>query len=294
MNIFILSQNSRLYSTRRLAEAAEKRGHEVYVRDPLKFTLQVQNPPKVTYLSKPVQTPDAVIPRIGASITYFGSAVVRQFEQMGVYAVNDSNGIANSRDKLRALQILSKHQILLPKTAVVSRRQDIVKAIEWIGGAPVVIKLIQGTQGVGVVLANDLVSAQAIMEVLQSANQNILVQEFVKEASGRDIRAFVVGGRVVAAMKRISTDPSEFRANVHRGAKAEPIKLKPEFEKTAIKAAELVGLNVAGVDLLESNHGPLVIEVNSSPGLEAIETASGIDIAGEIIAFIEKKSSGKK
>jgi len=294
MNIFILSQNSRLYSTRRLVEAAQKRKHDVFVRDPLKFTIQVQNPPMLTYLSKAIVLPDAVIPRIGASITYFGTAVVRQFEQIGVFSLNNSNAIANSRDKLRALQILSNHQILLPKTAVVRRRQEILKAIEWIGGAPVVIKLIQGTQGVGVVLAEDLVSAQAIMEVLQSANQNILVQRFVKEARGRDIRAFVVGGKVVAAMKRTSSNPFEFRANVHLGATAEAIKLQPEFERIALKAAELVGLNVAGVDLLESNEGPVVLEVNSSPGLEAIEQATGMDIAGEIISFIEKKAAKSK
>lgn len=289
MNIFVLSQNARLYSTRRLVEAAQKRGHGVFVRDPLKFTIQVQDPPALSYLSKPIEVPQVVIPRIGASITYFGCAVVRQFEQMGVYALNDSNGIASSRDKLRALQILSRHRILLPKTAVVRRKQEILKAINAIGGAPVVIKVIEGTQGVGVVLARDTLSAQAIIELLQSAQQNILVQKFVEESSGRDIRAFVVGGRVVAAMKRVSTNPSEFRANVHRGAKAEGIKLSPDFEKTAIKAAELVGLNVAGVDLLESKDGPLVLEVNSSPGLEAIERASGIDVADEIVRFIEKK-----
>jgi ribosomal protein S6--L-glutamate ligase len=294
VNIFVLSRNSRLYSTRRLVEAAQKRKHDVYVRDPLKFTIQVKDPPDLSYLSRPIVAPDAVIPRIGASITYFGCAVVRQFEQMGVFALNDSNGIASSRDKLAALQLLSRHHLLLPKTAVVRRKHEILKAIDEIGGVPVVIKLIEGTQGVGVVLAKDKLSAQAIIELLQSAKQNILVQKFVAESSGRDIRAFVVGGKIVAAMRRISTNPSEFRANVHRGAKAEGIKLSPDFEKAALKAAEILGLNVAGVDLLESHEGPLVLEVNSSPGLEAIERASGVDIADEIIQFIEKKVSRKK
>lgn len=289
MNIFVLSQNAQLYSTRRLVEAAQKRGHDVYVRDPLKFTIQIQDPPTLVYLSKPIIIPDAVIPRIGASITYFGCAVVRQFEQMGVFTLNNSNGIASSRDKLRALQLLSRHQILLPKTALVRRKQEILKAIDSIGGVPVVIKVIEGTQGVGVVLARDVFSAQGIIELLQSARQNILIQKFVEESSGRDIRAFVIGGKVVAAMRRVSSNPVEFRANVHRGAKAEGVKLSPEYEKIAIKAAELVGLNVAGVDLLESKDGPLVLEVNSSPGLEAIERASGVDVAGEIIASMERK-----
>jgi len=288
MNIFILSRNSRLYSTRRLVEAAQEAGHDVFVRDPLKFTIQVKDPPSLTYLSKPIQKPDAVIPRVGASITYFGCAVVRQFERMGSFTLNGSVGIANSRDKLSALQLLSCHKILMPKTVVVRRKQEIFKAIESIGGVPVVIKLIEGTQGVGVVLARDLVSAQAIVELLQSAKQNILVQKFVEESSGRDIRAFVVDGKVVAAIRRVSSDPKEFRANVHRGAKAEATKLSPEFERVAIKAAELVGLNVAGVDLLESKAGPLVLEVNSSPGLEAIEGATGVDIAGAIVRYIEK------
>ncbi len=289
MILFVLSRNSRLYSTRRLVEAGQKMGHEVYVRDPLKFTIQVQDPPSLIYLSKPIVKPHAVIPRIGASITYFGSAVVRQFEQMGIFAVNDARGISNSRDKLRALQILSRH-LKLPRTAFVRRKEEILKAIDGLGGVPVVIKVIEGTQGVGVVLARDLNSAHAIIELLQSARQNILIQEFVKESAGTDIRAFVVGGRVVAAMRRTSSDPAEFRANVHRGAKAERVKLSPELEKAAIQAAELVGLNVAGVDLLESSKGPLVLEVNSSPGLEAIERATGVDIAGEIIQFVEMRA----
>lgn len=291
MNIVVLSRNSRLYSTRRLVEAAQKRGHEAYVRDPLKYTIEVKTPPTLSYLSKRIVTPDAVIPRIGASITYFGCAVVRQFEQMGVFALNDSNGIASSRDKLRALQLLSKHKILMPKTVVVRRKQEILNAIDSIGGVPVVIKLIEGTQGVGVVLARDSLSAQAILELLQSAKQNILLQKFVEESSGKDIRAFVIGGKVVAAMRRKSSNPSEFRANMHRGAKAEKIKLEPAYERAALDAAKLVGLNVAGVDLLESKEGPLVIEVNSSPGLEAIENSTGVDIAEAIIKFIETQKS---
>jgi ribosomal protein S6--L-glutamate ligase len=290
MRVFVLSRNSRLYSTRRLVEASQKRGHDTFVRDPLKFTLQVGDSPSICYHSKNIKSPDAIIPRIGASITYFGCAVVRQFEQMGVVALNSSTGIAISRDKLRTLQILSRQQILLPKTAVVRRRQEIFNAIEQIGGVPAVIKVIEGSQGVGVVLAKDFQSAQAIMELCQFAKQNILVQDFVEEASGKDIRAFVVGDRVVAAMRRVSSHPLEFRANVHRGARTEKVDLPKEFEEVALKAARLVGLSVAGVDLLESSRGPLVLEVNSSPGLEAIEQSTGVDIAGEIIAFLEAKS----
>lgn len=292
MKIFILSRNSRLYSTKRLAQAAQARGHDCFVRDSLKFTIEVEDPPSISYLAKVVPKPDAIIPRIGASITYFGCAVVRQFEQMGVYTLNSSTAIATSRDKLCALQLLSRHRLLTPKTAVVRRSKEFISAIGKLGGVPVVIKVIEGTQGVGVVLAKDIQSAQAIMELCQFARQNILVQKFVEESSGRDIRAFVVGNRVVAAMRRISSNPSEFRANVHRGAKAESIKLKPEFEEAALRAAALLGLNVAGVDLLESAKGPLVLEVNSSPGLEAIERSTGMDVAGEIIAFLESKVKG--
>ncbi len=287
MNIFILSRNQNLYSTSRLVEAAERRGHDVFVKDPLKFTLQVQNPPSIAYHSKPVTIPHAVIPRIGASITHFGLAVVRQFEQMGVFTLNSSDAISCSRDKLEALQLLSRHKVPLPNTAYVRTRKEILKAIEAVGGVPVVIKLVQGAQGTGVVLAQDLHSAQAIIELLQVIKQNILVQKFIEESKGRDIRAFVVGGRVVAAMRRTATNPFEFRCNVHRGGQASPIELPPDYIKVALHAAKLLGLNVAGVDLLESKDGPLINEVNSSPGLEAIERASGVDIADEIIQSIE-------
>lgn len=287
MHIFILSRNASLYSTKRLVETAERRGHDVFVRDPLKFTIQIQDPPSLLYLSKPLTIPSAVIPRIGASITYFGLAVARQFEQMGVFTLNHSNGIACSRDKLRALQILSRHNIPLPKTAFVRKKGEILKAIEELGGVPVVIKLIEGTQGMGVVLAENIASAQAIIELLQVAKQNILIQKFVEEARGKDIRAFVVGERVVAAIRRTSASPFEFRSNVHRGGKAAEVQLPKETEALAIQATKLLGLSVAGVDLLEGKDGPLVVEVNSSPGLEAIERATGVDVAGEILQYIE-------
>jgi ribosomal protein S6--L-glutamate ligase len=289
MLIFTLSRNESLYSTQRIVETAERRGHDVFVRDPLAFTIQVQNPPDLLYQSKPITLPNAVIPRIGASITHFGIAVVRQFEQMGVFTLNPSVGIADSRDKLRALQILSKHDVPLPKTVFVRKKREILRAIEEIGGVPVVIKLLEGTQGMGVVLAQDLNTAQAIIELLQVAKQNILVQRFVAEAKGRDIRAFVIGDRVIAAMRRVAGNHDEFRANIHQGGRAEKIELSPETCALAVKSAHLLGLRVAGVDLLEGNKGPLVIEVNSSPGLEGIEKASGVDVAEEIIRYIEHR-----
>lgn len=289
MRLFILSRNETLYSTKRLVETAERRGHDVFVRDPLKFTIQVPGSPSMFYVSKPVALPHAVIPRIGASITHFGLSVVRQFEKSGVYSVVSSNGIECSRDKLRALQILSMNQVAVPRTAFVHRKQDAISAIEEIGGVPVVIKLLEGSQGKGVVLAKDLNTAQAIMELLQVARQRILVQKFMAESKGTDIRAFVVGNKVVAAIRRTSTKPEEFRSNVHRGGKAEVMTLTKEYETAALRAAELVGLGVAGVDMLETKEGPLVIEVNSSPGLEGIEQASGVDIADSILIYIEEQ-----
>lgn len=286
MLIYVLSRKPDLYSTQRLVEAAERRGHDVFVRNPLKFTIEVENPPNIRYLAKEVRKPDAVIPRIGASITIFGLSVVRQFEQMGVYTLNDSNSIACSRDKLRALQVLSRHQVQLPKTIFVRRKSEILDAIETVGGVPVVIKLLEGTQGMGVVLARELNTAQAIIELLQVAKQNILVQKFVDEAQGQDIRAFVVGDRVVAAMRRIA-HPGDFRSNIHRGGRAEPVALSAEFTDAAVKAAKLMGLKVAGVDMLECKSGPVILEVNSSPGLEAIEQTSKVDVADEMIQFIE-------
>src|SRR5690606_29345318 len=283
MKIAILSQGPRLYSTRRIREAAEARGHKVRVLDPLKFSLDVEKKnPHVWYREKRVENFDAIIPRIGASITFFGTAVVRQYEQMGVFCLNTSSSIATSRDKLRAFQILSRHNIGIPKTAFVRQRSSVMPAIERVGGAPVIIKLLEGTQGIGVILADTSKIAEAIVETLQSTKQNVLIQNFVEESRGRDVRAFVVGGRVVAAMRR-SAQGTEFRSNVHRGGVAVPVQLEPEYERTAVMAAQILGLRVAGVDMLESNEGPQVMEVNSSPGLEGIETATGVDIAGEMI-----------
>jgi ribosomal protein S6--L-glutamate ligase len=231
-----------------------------------------------------------VIPRIGASITYFGTAVVRQFEQLDVYTPSSANGIANSRDKLRALQILSRHDIGLPHTAFVRRKQDVLPAIEKVGGAPVIIKLLEGTQGVGVILADSVKVAEAIIETLQSTKQNVLIQKFVGESAGKDVRAFVVGDRVVAAMRRVAQG-GDFRSNVHRGGLAEAVDLDPAYRETAVRSAQIMGLKVAGVDMLEGKDGPQVMEVNSSPGLEGIETATKLDVAGAIIDFIEGQVS---
>lgn len=289
MKIAILSQGPRLYSTRRLREAAENRGHKVRVLDPLKFSLDVERRnPHVYYREKRVENFDAIIPRIGASVTFFGTAVVRQYEQMGVFCLNTSSAIATSRDKLRAFQILSRHNIGIPKTAFVRQRSSVMPAIERVGGAPVIIKLLEGTQGIGVILADSSKIAEAIVETLQSTKQNVLIQNFVEESRGRDVRAFVVGGRVVAAMRR-SAQGTEFRSNVHRGGQAQAVTLEPEYERTAVMAAQIMGLRVAGVDMLESNTGPQIMEVNSSPGLEGIEAATGVDIAGEIIAHVEEQ-----
>ncbi|MCB9932244.1 MAG: 30S ribosomal protein S6--L-glutamate ligase [Planctomycetes bacterium] len=289
MKIAILSQGPRLYSTRRIREAAEARGHKVRVLDPLKFSLDVEKKnPHVWYREKRVENFDAIIPRIGASITFFGTAVVRQYEQMGMFCLNTSSAIATSRDKLRAFQILSRHNIGIPKTAFVRQRASVMPAIERVGGAPVIIKLLEGTQGIGVILADTNKIAEAIVETLQSTRQNVLIQNFVEESRGRDVRAFVVGGRVVAAMRR-SAQGTEFRSNVHRGGVAVPVQLEPEYERTAVLAAQILGLRVAGVDMLESNEGPQVMEVNSSPGLEGIEAATGVDIAGEMIKHVEEQ-----
>jgi ribosomal protein S6--L-glutamate ligase len=289
MKIAILSQGPRLYSTRRLREAAEARGHKARVLDPLKFSLDVERRnPHVYYREKRVENFDAIIPRIGASVTFFGTAVVRQYEQMGVFCLNTSSAIATSRDKLRAFQILSRHNIGIPKTAFVRQRSSVMPAIERVGGAPVIIKLLEGTQGIGVILADSNKIAEAIVETLQSTRQNVLIQNFVEESRGSDVRAFVVGGRVVAAMRR-SAQGGEFRSNVHRGGAAQAVTLEPEYERTAVMAAQIMGLRVAGVDMLESNSGPQVMEVNSSPGLEGIESSTGVDIAGEIIRHIEEQ-----
>ncbi|MDH4117192.1 MAG: 30S ribosomal protein S6--L-glutamate ligase [Acidimicrobiia bacterium] len=286
MNIGILSRNSSLYSTRRLREAAEERGHNVGIVDYLRCYMNITSAkPKVLFRGDELGF-DAVIPRIGASHTFYGSAVVRQFETMGVYAVNESQAIDRSRDKLRSLQLLASHGVGMPVTSYAHSTQDIAGLLEIVGGTPVVVKLLEGTQGLGVVLAETRKAAESVITAFRQLDANILVQEFIKESKGADVRAFVIGGRVVAAMRRQGA-PGEFRSNLHRGGSAEQIKLTRSERATAIKAARVMGLNVAGVDLLQSERGPLVLEVNSSPGLEGIEAASGIDVAGRIIEFIE-------
>jgi ribosomal protein S6--L-glutamate ligase len=286
MKLGILSCSPLCYSTRRLKEAAASRGHTVKVLNTLKFAIDL-NPgsPDLFYCNKPLSRYDAVLPRIGASITYYGTAVVRQFEQLDVFCGNSSNAITNSRDKLRSMQILSRHQIGIPPTTFVRDRSDVVPAIERVGGAPVVIKLLEGTQGVGVILAETLKVAEAIIETLQSTRQNVLVQKFISECRGRDIRAFVVGDQVVAAMRRVAQG-QEFRSNVHRGGRAESVQLDEHYCETAVRAAQIMGLRIAGVDLLEADDGPKVMEVNSSPGLEGIEQATGLDVAGAVIDFL--------
>lgn len=287
MKIALLSRSPRCYSTRRLKEAAAARGHTVRVMDTFKFAIHVeQELPSLLYKGKALEPIDAVLPRIGASVTFFGTAVVRQFEQMGVHTLNSSHAISTARDKLRSLQILSRHDIGIPPSAYVREKDDILTAIQSVGGTPVIIKLLEGTQGVGVMLAQTTQTAAAIIETLQGAKHNVMIQKFVAESKGRDIRAFVVGDRVVAAMRRKAVG-GEFRSNVHRGGKTEPVQVDRTYEKTAVKAAQILGLSVAGVDMLESSDGPKVMEVNSSPGLEGIEAATGIDIAEAVVCELE-------
>lgn len=286
MKLAILSRNAKAYSTARLVEAAQARNHAVKVLDTLKFAIDLERgEPDLYYRSKELEHYDAVLPRIGASITYFGTAVVRQFEQMHVFCANSSLGIVNSRDKLRSLQILSRHQIGIPKTAFARDRKDVLPAIERVGGAPVIIKLLEGTQGVGVILADSEKVAEAIIETLQSTKQNVLIQKFVAESKGKDIRAIVVGDRVIAAMRRVAQG-QEYRSNVHRGGKTEVVELDEVYSETAVRAAQIMGLRIAGVDMLEGKDGPQVMEVNSSPGLEGIEGATKLDIAGAIIDYV--------
>ena len=288
MKIAILSQDSSLYSTRRLRDAGEKRGHDVKVVNYLRCYMNItSHKPSVVYGGKELENFDAIIPRIGASRTFYGCAVVRQFEVMGVFSANESQAISRSRDKLRCVQILAREGIGLPVTGFAHDTEDIDGLIETVGGAPLVIKLLEGTQGIGVVLAETYQAAKSVIQAFRGLNANILVQEFIKEAGGADIRCFVVGNKVVAAMKRQGAE-GEFRSNLHRGGKAEKVKLTPEERSTAIRSAKAMGLRIAGVDLLRSNHGPVVMEVNSSPGLEGIEKATNIDIADKIIEFIEK------
>jgi ribosomal protein S6--L-glutamate ligase len=290
MKIAILSRGPRLYSTRRLKEAAEMRGHQARVLNPLSCSIEVAHgSPRLYYKNKKLSSYDAVIPRIGASITFFGTAVLRQFEQMGVFCVNPSHAITVSRDKLRALQVLSRHKIGIPTTLFVRHVSEILPGIERMGGPPVVVKLLEGTQGIGVILADSTKVAEAIIETLAGpAKMSVLLQSFVSESKGKDIRAFVVGPRVVAAMRRTASG-EEFRSNIHRGGSAEVVELDPEYQRVAVHAAQIMGLRVAGVDLLEGKDGPILMEVNSSPGLEGIEAATGVDVAGEIVSLIEEE-----
>jgi ribosomal protein S6--L-glutamate ligase len=286
MKLAILSCSPNCYSSKRLKEAAEQRDHKIKILDTLNFAIDLQKGnPDLYYRQKPLSSYDAVLPRIGASITYFGTAVVRQFQEMDVFCANTAHGITNSRDKLRSLQILSRHHIGIPRTTYVRHKKDVLPAIERVGGAPVVIKLIEGTQGIGVLLAETTAAAESIIELLQSQKQNVLIQKFVAESKGKDVRAFVVGDRVVAAMRR-RAQGQEFRSNVHRGGKAEMIELDELYQETAVRSAQILGLRIAGVDMLEGADGPQVMEVNSSPGLEGIEACTGLDIAGCVIDYI--------
>jgi ribosomal protein S6--L-glutamate ligase len=293
MKIVILSKDATLYSTRRLKEAGEARGHQMQVIDHMRCYMNItSHKPTVLYQGKTLEDVDAVIPRIGASSTFYGTAVVRQFEIMGVFTANTSMAISRSRDKLRSLQIMARQGIGLPVTGFAHSTKDIDGLVDIVGGAPLVIKLLEGTQGIGVVLAETQQAAKSVIEAFRGLDANILVQEFIQEAGGMDIRCFVIGDTVVAAMKRQGA-PGEFRSNLHRGGSASRVRLTPEERSTAIRAARAMGLRVAGVDMLRSNHGPVVMEVNSSPGLEGIETATEIDVGGKIIDFVVKQTTRK-
>ncbi len=294
MKIAMLARNPKLYSHRRLKEAAEERGHELDIINTLRCYMNIASRrPEIFYNSEKLPVYDAVIPRIGASVTFYGLAVLRQFEMMGVFPLNESVAIGRSRDKLRSMQILARDGIGLPVTTFAHDPSQTEEVVKLAGGAPLVVKLLEGTQGIGVVLADTDRSAKSVIEAFRGANVNILVQEFIKEAGGSDIRAFVVGGKVVAAMKRQGAE-GEFRSNLHRGGSAAPVKISPEERSTAVRAAKSLGLNVCGVDMLRTNHGAVVMEVNSSPGLEGVENATGIDIAGKIIDFMEKEAKPGK
>ncbi|MFM1771209.1 MAG: hypothetical protein RLZZ71_351 [Bacteroidota bacterium] len=288
MNLVVLSRNAKLYSTKRLVEAAQKRGHEIRVIDHSKCDLVIEKKkPKVLYRGEEITGVNAVIPRIGASVTFYGTAVVRQFEMMNVFTAVESQALVRSRDKLRSLQILSRAGLGLPKTVFTNYSKDVERTLKEVGGAPVIIKLLEGTQGLGVVLAENKKAAVSVIEAFNGLKARVIVQEFIKESRGEDIRAFVVDGHVVGAMVRTAKE-GEFRSNLHRGGSAKVIELTPEEEIAAIKAANAMKLGIAGVDMLRSDRGPLIIEVNSSPGLEGIESATGVDIAGQIIKYIEK------
>lgn len=288
MNIKILSSNPNLYSTRRLVEAAKNRKHTVEVINHVKCDIVIEKKnPVIYYNGRKVENTDAVIPRIGASVTFYGTAVVRQFEMMRVFTTTESQALVRSRDKLRSLQVLSRAGLGLPKTVFTNYSKNVNQIIDQAGGAPVIIKLLEGTQGIGVILADTRKAAESVIEAFNNLQARVIVQEFIKEAGGVDIRAFVVDGQVVGAMKRQAKD-GEFRSNLHRGGTASVIKLTDEEETVALKAARAMGLGIAGVDMLQSSRGPLILEVNSSPGLEGIETATGKDIANAIIKYIER------
>jgi ribosomal protein S6--L-glutamate ligase len=294
MNIAILSRNKHLYSTQRLLEAAKSRGHKAVIVDFLRCYMNIaSHKPTIHFHGKELNDMDAVIPRIGASVSFYGAAVVRQFEMMEVLSLNKSVGITRSRDKLHSLQMLSCKGIGLPVTGFANRPDEIEDLIRMVGGAPLVIKLLSGTQGIGVVLAETKQAASSVIEAFMGLKANILVQEYIKEAKGADIRCFVIDGKVVAAMER-RAKAGEFRSNLHRGGTSKLIKITPEERSTAVRSARILGLNVAGVDILRANHGPVVMEVNSSPGLEGIEQATGKDIAGMIIDFLEKAAQLKQ
>jgi len=293
MRLALLSRNPDLYSTRRLIEAAEARGHEVQILDTLRCTAHLtENGPEVHYHGERLEPPDAIIPRIGASITFYGLSIVRQFEAMGVWTLNSAVGITRSRDKLRAHQFLAKKGIALPRTAFAHQADAADDLIRSVGGPPCIVKLLEGTQGVGVVLCETKKAAESVIQAFRGMKAYLLVQEFIKEAGGADVRLFVVGDKVIAGMKRQGAE-GEFRSNLHRGGSAASIKISPAERRTAIAACKALGLKVAGVDVLQSDRGPLVLEVNSSPGLEGIEKSTGKDVAGSVIQFVEKSLEAK-
>ncbi len=294
LNLLVLSRRRRLYSTRRLVEAAAARGHHVRVVDHTRCYVEVRNSgPTVFFDGEPLTGIDAIIPRIGASVTEYGSAIVRQFETQGVFTTTPSLALARARDKLRSLQLLARDRVAIPHTLFARRASDLDDLLERLGGPPVVIKLLEGTQGVGVVLAETKKAAKSVLQAFEGLKADVIVQEFIKEAKGADLRVIVVGGRVVAAMRRVGA-PGEFRANVHQGGTAEKVTLTQRERRLAVKAAKSLGLEVAGVDMLRSERGPLVIEVNASPGLEGIEAASSVDVAGSIVQYVEENVPKKR
>ncbi len=295
MKIAILSRKHSLYSTHRLVEAARERGHSADVIDTLRCYMNISSSaPNVHYKGEVLKTYDAVIPRVGASVTFYGAAVIRQLEMMGVFCVNDSVAITRARDKLRSLQILSKKGIGMPVTGFAHSMAEIEDLIRMVGGPPLVIKFLEGTQGIGVILVETTNAARSVLEAFLGLKVNIMVQEFIREANGSDLRCFVVGGKVVAAMQRRAKSTDEFRSNLHRGGSAVPVELTDEERKMAVRAAHIIGLNVAGIDMIRSNRGPLIMEVNASPGLEGIERTTGVNVAGEIIKFIEESMNEQR